>query len=207
MAPKKKSSARWLQRNWRDPYVKKARRDGYRSRAAYKLMEIDRRDRILDQGGIVIDLGAAPGGWSQLAMERVGPAGRVIAVDLLPIVPIRGVELIQGDFRDNAVVKAVTNSLDGAQATLVLSDMAPNISGVSEIDQPRAMYLAELALDLTHKVCAPRGALLVKVFEGEGLSDFRQELQGCFGRVCTRKPQSSRARSRESYLLALNYGV
>ncbi len=202
-----RSKSSWVQAHRRDPFVKRARRDGYRSRAAYKLVEIDRRDRLFWPGGIVLDLGAAPGGWAQVAAGAVGPSGRVIAVDILPMKPIRGVEFIRGDFREASVLQAVHRRLDGTQATLVMSDMAPNITGIREVDQPRAIYLAELALELARSVAAPGAMLLVKVFQGEGLEDFRRDVERSFRKVCTRKPGASRSQSRELYLLAEKFSV
>ncbi len=200
-----KSSKRWLREHFSDPHVKRSREEGYRSRASFKLREINKRDRIIRPGMTVVDLGAAPGGWSQVAAERSDPNGRVIAVDLLPMAPIPGVEFIQGDFSDQAVLDHVLNRLAGAGADLVISDMAPNMSGVKGIDQPRAMALAELALDLAARVLAPGGGLLVKVFQGAGCEEFRASLKAEFATVKTRKPEASRARSNEMYLLASGF--
>ena len=200
-----KSSKRWLREHFSDPHVKRSREEGYRSRASFKLREINKRDRIIRPGMTIVDLGAAPGSWSQVAAERSGPNGRVIAVDLLPMAPIPGVEFIQGDFSDQAVLDHVLNRLAGAGADLVISDMAPNMSGVKGIDQPRAMALAELALDLAARVLAPGGGLLVKVFQGAGCEEFRASLKAEFAMVKTRKPEASRARSNEMYLLASGF--
>jgi len=200
-----RSSGRWLRRHFDDDYVRRAQQEGYRSRAAFKLLEINERDHILHPGMTVIDLGAAPGGWSQVAAKIIGERGRVIALDVLPMDPIAGVGFIQGDFREEAVLAALMERVDEQRVDLVISDMAPNISGVKSVDQPRAMYLAELALDVARKVLAPGGALVIKVFEGEGLDELRRELRGSFKTVVTRKPKASRPASREVYMLAKNY--
>jgi len=190
-----------------DVYVRQARAAGYRSRAAYKLIEIDKRDRVLRRGGVVLDLGAAPGGWTQVAAARVGSAGKVIAVDLLPIAPVANVEIVHGDFLQRSVVEEVIKLLDGTKATLVMSDMAPNMSGMRALDQPRSLHLAEQVLAFAGEVCAPGASLLLKVFQGTGIEGFKRDLRGHFGRVCVRKPASSRSRSRELYLLARHYHV
>ena len=200
-----KTSKRWLQEHISDPHVKRSRELGYRSRASLKLLEIQRRDRLIRPGMTIVDLGAAPGGWSQVATEFTGATGRVVAVDLLPMAPIPGVAFVQGDFGDADVLEQVLTLLDGGEAGLVISDMAPNISGMKGIDQPRAMALAELALDLAGRILAPGGKLLVKVFQGEGCEAFRSSLQEAFTAVKTRKPDASRARSSEMYLLASGF--
>lgn len=200
-----KSSARWLQRHFDDAYVRKAQQAGYRSRAVFKLLEINERDHILRPGMTVIDLGAAPGGWSQVAAKIVGERGRVIALDVLPMDPLPGVFILQGDFREEAVMAELLKVVGEQRVDLVISDMAPNISGMKAVDQPRTMYLAELALDVARKVLAPGGALLVKTFQGEGIDEFRRELQRSFRTVATRKPKASRPASREVYMLAKNY--
>lgn len=206
---KKGSSRRWMQQHVADPYVREAQREGYRSRAAYKLLEIDERDKILRPGLTIIDLGAAPGGWSQVAAERLAGRGRIIALDLLPMEPIAGLDFIQGDFREQEVMDRLMQTLGvmskTGRAGLVMSDMAPNISGISSIDQPRAMYLVELALDLARRVLVPGGDLLIKVFQGEGTDALYREARNSFRTVVTRKPKSSRPHSRETYLLARNY--
>jgi 23S rRNA (uridine2552-2'-O)-methyltransferase len=202
-----KSSRRWLDRHVSDEYVKRAQREGYRSRAAYKLLEIQDRDRVLRPGQVVVDLGAAPGGWSQVASRLVGPQGRVIALDLLEMEPLAGVDLIQGDFRENEVLERLRHALGGRPVDLVISDMAPNVSGMAAVDQPRAMYLAELALDFAREVLAPGGALVMKVFQGEGFDELLRALRGEFGRVVVRKPRASRPKSREVYLVAGNFGL
>ncbi len=200
-----KSSARWLQRHFSDPYVKQAQARGLVSRAAIKLEEIETRDRFLRPGMTVVDLGAAPGGWSQVATERVGPTGRVVALDLLPLEISRGVTFIQGDFREPVIVEQLLTVLGETRVDVVLSDMAPNLSGVEAVDQPRAMYLAELALELSHQVLVGEGTLLVKIFQGTGFDDFLQNLRRHFRRVVVRKPKASRPESREVYLLARNF--
>ena len=200
-----KSSGRWLQRHFDDAYVRQAQQAGYRSRAAFKLLEINERDHILRPGITVIDLGAAPGGWTQVAARIVGERGRIIALDILPVDPIPGVGFILGDFREEEVVAALLKMAGEQRIDLVISDMAPNISGMRSVDQPQAMYLAELALDLARKVLAPGGTLLVKVFQGEGIDEYRRELRRSFKIVVTRKPKASRPASREVYMLAKNY--
>ena len=199
-----KSSRRWLDEHEHDVYVRRARDEGYRSRAVYKLLEIQQRDRVLRPGMRVVDLGAAPGGWSQLAAREVGAKGQVIALDILPMDPLPGVECIQGDFREESVLDALREALRGEPVDLVISDMAPNSSGVASVDQPRAMYLAELAMELAAEVLKPGGDLLVKLFQGEGFDDYLRDARARFQRVVIRKPESSRSRSREVYLLARN---
>ncbi len=200
-----KSSKAWLREHFSDPHVQRSRELGYRSRASAKLLEIQRRDRLVEPGMTVVDLGAAPGGWSQVAVELAGAGGRVVAVDLLPMAPIAGVDFVRGDFAEAEVLEEVLARLGGAGADLVISDMAPNISGVKGIDQPRAMALAELAWDLAGRVLARGGSLLVKVFQGEGCEAFRASLRVDFAAVKTRKPDASRARTSEVYLLASGF--
>ena len=200
-----KSSARWLREHFTDEYVKRAQKEGYRSRAVYKLLEIHEKDRLLRPGLTVVDLGAAPGGWSQLAARLVGGRGAVIALDLLPMEPLPGVGFIQGDFRETAVLERLLEMLNGRPVDLLISDMAPNTSGVKAVDQPRGMYLAELALDFARQCLRPGGDLLVKVFQGEGCDAFLKNLRTAFTTVAPRKPKASRARSAEQYLLARNY--
>jgi 23S rRNA (uridine2552-2'-O)-methyltransferase len=190
-----------------DEFVRRARQEGWRSRAVYKLMEIMEKDRILKPGMTVVDLGAAPGAWSQYAAQLVGSRGRVIAVDLLPMDPLPGVEFIQGDFREQETLDALEAALGDRPAGVVLSDMAPNISGLATVDQPRAMYLAELALDFARSRLAPGGALVTKVFQGEGSDALVADARRDFGTVRMRKPKASRGRSREFYLVAGNYRV
>ncbi len=197
-----KSSRRWLDRHVSDEFVKRAQREGYRSRAAYKLLEIQQKDRLFHPGQTVVDLGAAPGGWTQVARRLVGDAGTVIAMDLLEMEPLDGVGFIHGDFREEAPLKALRGLLAGRPVDIVISDMAPNVSGMSAVDQPRAMYLCELALDFAREVLNPGGALVVKVFQGEGFDDFVRALRADFRRVVARKPAASRPKSREVYLVA-----
>lgn len=201
------SNKRWLRDHRVDPYVKLAQQRGFRSRAAFKLLEIDERDRLLRPGMTVADLGAAPGSWSQVAAARVGDSGRVVAVDILEMDPLPHVEVIQGDFREQAVLELVLRAFEGRPADLVLSDMSPNISGMKAIDQPRAMYLAELAMDFACRVLAPQGSLLLKLFQGEGFDAFRAEAKRSFAHVSIRKPKASKSGSRETYLLARRFGV
>jgi 23S rRNA (uridine2552-2'-O)-methyltransferase len=202
---KTKSSRRWLDRHVNDAYVRRAQQEGYRSRAAYKLLEIQERDRVLRKGMTVVDLGAAPGGWSQVARRLVGPDGRVLAVDMLPMEPIPGVAALHGDFRQDDVLARLQEALGGAWVDLVLSDMAPNVSGVAAVDQPRALYLCELALDFAGKVLNPAGSLVVKTFQGEGFDTYLRQVRGIFGQVLIRKPGASRSESRELYLVAKRF--
>jgi len=202
-----KSSGRWLKEHFDDEFVARAQQMGYRSRAAFKLLEINERDRLLKPGMTVVDLGAAPGGWSQVAADIVGASGQVVALDILAMDPLPGVEVLQGDFREEAVLERLLATLDGRPVDLVLSDMAPNISGMKSVDQPRAMYLTELALDLARSVLRPGGGMLVKVFQGAGFQEYIKELRASFGQLQTRKPKASRDRSAEVYLLARNYHV
>lgn len=200
-----KSSARWLKEHFGDPFVKRAQAEGLRSRAAFKLDELLERDQLLKPGMAVVDLGAAPGGWSQLVQQRLGGKGRVFALDILPMQGIGGVEFIQGDFREQAVFDALMARLDGAPVDLVLSDMAPNISGVEAVDQARAMDLADLAADFARKCLKPGGSFLVKLFQGRGFDEYVRGLRTGFARVTLRKPKASRARSREVYALAKGF--
>jgi 23S rRNA (uridine2552-2'-O)-methyltransferase len=198
-----KSSSRWLQEHFNDPYVKRAQVEGWRSRAVFKLEELIDRDRLLKPGMTIVDLGAAPGGWSQVARERLGDKGRLIALDILPMQGIGGVEFILGDFREESVLAQLTRILAGAQVDLVLSDMAPNFSGVPTVDQPRSMHLVELAEDFATAYLKVGGAFLTKMFQGEGFDDFVRRLRGGYERVSIRKPKASRARSPEVYALAI----
>ena len=197
-----KSSQNWLKRHFDDPYVKQAQKAGYRSRAVFKLLEIQEKKRIIKPGQVIVDLGAAPGGWSQAAVPMVGRKGAVIAMDILPMDPIEGVDFIQGDFSEQDVHDQLMATINGRSVDLVMSDMAPNISGLKAVDQPRAMYLAELALDFAHEVLKPGGDFLVKVFQGEGFDEFLKQVRASFQKVVIRKPQASRPKSREVYLLA-----
>ena len=197
-----KSSHRWLQEHERDHYVQKSRTEGYRSRASYKLVELDKKDKLLRPGMTVVDLGSAPGGWSQVVADRVGSSGRVIASDILPMDTIADVTFIQGDFTDDAVFEEIMAAMNAAQADLVISDMAPNMSGIRAVDQPAAMYLVELALDLAARVLKPGGNFVAKIFQGEGFDELLKEARERFDRVAIRKPDASRSRSREIYLVA-----
>lgn len=200
--PRSKSSKSWLAEHFRDEFVKRAQREGYRSRAVFKLQEIDTRDRLLKPGMHVVDLGAAPGGWTQYAVSRVGAQGRVMALDILPMGELPGAEVITGDFTEAAVLAALEARLAGRPVDLVISDMAPNISGIGLSDQARAIYLAELALDFALRQLRPGGDFLVKTFQGQGFPEFFRSLKQGFTQVLTRKPKASRDRSRETYLLA-----
>jgi len=204
MARSKTSNA-WLAEHFNDEFVKRARKEGYRSRAVYKLQEIDARDRLLKPGMTVVDLGAAPGAWSQYLVERVGRTGRVIALDILPMEDLPGVEVLQGDFTEEATLKALLDALGGRPVDLVISDMSPNISGVDIADKARAMYLSELAVDFAAQVLKPGGAFLMKVFQGSGFSELYKGIQEKFSRVVSRKPKASRARSAEIYVLATGF--
>jgi 23S rRNA (uridine2552-2'-O)-methyltransferase len=177
-----KSSRRWLDRHFHDEYVKRAQRDGYRSRAVYKLLEIQERDRLLQPGQTVVDLGAAPGGWSQIANKIVGERGQVVALDILPMEPLEGIAIIEGDFREEAVLGELRGLLQGRPVDLVISDMAPNISGMSAVDQPKAIHLCELALDFAREALRPGGAMVIKVFQGEGFDAFLKEVRAAFGK-------------------------
>lgn len=196
-----KTSKQWMSEHVNDPFVQLAQKEGYRSRAAYKLLEIDEKDKLLKSGMVVVDLGATPGGWSQIAARKVGDSGKVIALDLLPLHPIHGVEFIQGDFREDDVLAQLEKSLGGKQIGLVISDMAPNISGVGVADQARAMYLCELALDFAVQHLRPEGGFLIKVFQGAGFEEYLKLMRGHFSKVVSRKPKASRDRSSEVYLL------
>ncbi len=204
MARSKTSNA-WLAEHFNDEFVKRARKEGYRSRAVYKLKEIDERDRLLKPGMIVVDLGAAPGAWSQYVRERVGRSGQVIALDILPMEALPGVEVLQGDFTEESTLKALLDTLGGRPVDLVISDMSPNISGVDSADKARSMYLSELALDFAAQVLKPGGAFLMKVFQGPGFSELYKAIQEKFTRVVSRKPKASRARSAEIYVLATGF--
>lgn len=202
-----KRNKRWVHEHERDSYVKQARRSEYRSRAVYKLEEIDRKDRILKKDQTVIDLGAAPGSWSQYASRRVGIHGRVIAVDMLPMESINNVNFIHGDFTDQDTLQRCLSCLQGNRVDLVMSDMAPNISGIRSTDQSRAMYLAELVLEFSISILRPGGVMLIKLFQGQGVDQYRNQLVDNFQRVIYRKPGASRDSSREFYVLASGYDV
>jgi 23S rRNA (uridine2552-2'-O)-methyltransferase len=200
-----KTSRAWMREHIKDPYVQKAKAEGYRSRAAYKLLELDKKDRLLAPGQLLIDLGAAPGSWSQVAAARLGSKGRVVAVDLLPMEPLPGVQFVQGDFREQQVLEALLVLLGGRKADLVISDLAPNISGIGVSDQARSMYLCELALEFARQCLKPGGSLLVKVFQGAGFAEFLADMRKAFVKVGSRKPEASRGRSSEMYLLGKGY--
>jgi len=200
-----KSSNDWMDEHFNDHYVMKAKEEGYRSRACYKLMEIDDKDKLIKPGMTVVDLGSAPGGWSQVAAKRVGDHGLVVASDILPMDGIAGVTFLKGDFTEEAVFDELMAILGNRPVDLVISDMAPNMSGLSAVDQPSAMYLVELALDMARQVLKPGGNYAAKVFQGEGFDEYLKDMRSSFQKVVTRKPESSRARSREVYLVAKGY--
>ncbi|EMH9442138.1 23S rRNA (uridine(2552)-2'-O)-methyltransferase RlmE [Proteus mirabilis] len=204
MANKKRSasSSRWLQEHFSDKYVQQAKKKGFRSRAWFKLEEIQQSDNIFKPGMTVVDLGAAPGGWSQYVVRQLGNKGRIIACDLLPMDPIVGVDFLQGDFRDELVLKALLDRVGDNKVQVVMSDMAPNMSGTPAVDIPRSMYLVELALDMCRDVLAPGGSFIVKVFQGEGFDEYLGQIRSLFTKVKVRKPDASRSRSREVYIVA-----
>ncbi|MBG3020975.1 MULTISPECIES: 23S rRNA (uridine(2552)-2'-O)-methyltransferase RlmE [Proteus] len=204
MANKKRSasSSRWLQEHFSDKYVQQAKKKGFRSRAWFKLEEIQQSDNIFKPGMTVVDLGAAPGGWSQYVVQQLGNKGRIIACDLLPMDPIVGVDFLQGDFRDELVLKALLDRVGENKVQVVMSDMAPNMSGTPAVDIPRSMYLVELALDMCRDVLAPGGSFIVKVFQGEGFDEYLGQIRSLFTKVKVRKPDASRSRSREVYIVA-----
>ncbi|EPM71072.1 23S rRNA methyltransferase J [Pseudomonas syringae pv. theae ICMP 3923] len=200
-----KTSHNWLKEHFDDKYVKMAQKDGYRSRASYKLLEIQEKDKIIRPGMTVIDLGAAPGGWSQVTSRLIGGQGRLIASDILEMDSIPDVTFIQGDFTEDAILEQLLEAVGNTQVDLVISDMAPNMSGLSAVDMPRAMFLCELALDLAGRVLRPGGDFLIKVFQGEGFDIYHKDIRKLFDKVQMRKPSSSRDRSREQYLLARGF--
>ncbi|MEE9309671.1 MAG: 23S rRNA (uridine(2552)-2'-O)-methyltransferase RlmE [Cocleimonas sp.] len=211
---KSKSSKGWLKEHFDDEYVRRAQQDGYRSCAIYKLIEIDKKDQLIKPGMTVVDLGAAPGGWSEYCVKKLGKKGTIIALDILPMEPIKGVTIIEGDFRENSVFDelmtvmasdVIASANKSGKADLVISDMAPNISGMDSVDMPRAYYLCELALDLARQALKPGGGLLVKLFQGEGFEEYSKELKASFSKVIMRKPKASRPRSREIYALATGF--
>ena len=205
MTRRSKSSNRWLQEHFSDPFVQQAQAQGWRSRAVFKLEEIDRKERLLNGVRCCLDLGAAPGAWSQYAQRRAGRDGRVIATDILPMEPLEGVEFVQGDFREEVVFEAILALLPERQVDVVLSDMAPNLSGMDVIDQPRCLYLSELALDMAGRVLKPQGSALIKVFQGSGFQELVRAARDRFAQVRLCKPQASRSRSPEMYLLAKDF--
>lgn len=202
---KSRSSRRWLAEHCNDDYVKRAQKEGLRSRAVFKLRELDERYRLLKPGMIVVDLGAAPGGWSEYALSRVGAQGKVLALDVLPIDAIVGVGFIQGDFREDAVLTQLREAVGAEKVQVVLSDMAPNMSGSKAVDQPRAIHLAELALEAARELLASGGTFVIKLFHGEGFDEYVREVRRGFAAVSAKKPDASRARSREVYLLATDF--
>jgi 23S rRNA (uridine2552-2'-O)-methyltransferase len=207
MVKRSKSSARWLAEHASDEFVKRAQREGWRSRAVFKLAEIQQAERLLRPGMRCVDLGAAPGGWSQYAARIIGGASRIVATDILPMDAIPGVDFVQGDFRDDGVIEQVLTAIGAPKVDLVLSDMAPNMSGIDAVDQPRSMHLAELALEFADRVLAPGGDVLVKLFQGAGFDELIRDARRRFGHVATKKPKASRTRSPEIYLLARQFGM
>lgn len=199
------SSQRWLDRQHRDQYFQKAKDSGFRSRAAYKLLEIQERDKIFRPGMTVVDLGAAPGGWSQVAAKLVGPSGKILALDILPLDSIKGVDIIQGDFQQTEVVAVLIGKLGEKTVDLVISDMAPNLSGITNVDQARTLHLAEIALEFVERVLVKEGCFLIKVFQGSGTEKYIKTLKTLFKEVHVRKPKASRSESREVYLLAKGF--
>ncbi|QLZ67453.1 23S rRNA (uridine(2552)-2'-O)-methyltransferase RlmE [Legionella sp. PC1000] len=202
-----KSSKRWLQEHFDDVFVKKAQVEGYRSRAVYKLKEVDEKESLLKPGMTVVDLGAAPGGWTQYVSERLQGRGRIIALDILPMDTIPDVDYVLGDFREDEVLQRLINLIPEHSVDLILSDMAPNMSGTTAIDIPRAMYLVELAFDFAEKMLKPGGSMLIKIFHGAGFDELVKQARSSFEKVVIRKPLASRARSKETYLLAKGYNL
>jgi 23S rRNA (uridine2552-2'-O)-methyltransferase len=203
--PRSKSSHRWLQEHVNDPYVKQAQKDGYRSRSSYKLIELNEKDRLIRPGMLVVDLGSAPGGWSQVAGRLVGDKGRVLATDILPMAPLKNVEFIQGDFTDETVFNQILAALEGAKADLIISDISPNITGIDSADQGSSIYLIELALDMARRVLKPKGNFVTKLFQGTGSDAYLKDLRTSFEKVSVRKPAASRPRSREVYVVARGF--
>jgi 23S rRNA (uridine2552-2'-O)-methyltransferase len=200
-----KSSHRWLKEHVNDPYVKQAQKDGYRSRSSYKLIELNEKDRLIRPGMLILDLGSAPGGWSQVAGRLVGDKGRVLATDILPMDSLKNVDFIQGDFTEEAVVSQIHERLNGNKLDLIISDIAPNISGIDSADQASSIYLVELALDMARQVLKPKGNFVAKVFQGVGSDDYLKQLRTSFEKVSIRKPAASRSRSREVYVVAKGF--
>ena len=200
-----KSSHRWLQEHVNDPYVKQAQKDGYRSRSSYKLIELNDKDRLIRPGMLIMDLGSAPGGWSQVAGKLVGEKGRVLATDILPMDAIKNVDFIQGDFTEEAVVNQILEALNGARPDLIISDIAPNITGIESADQGTSIYLVELALDMVRRVLKPKGNFVVKVFQGTGSDAYLKDVRTSFEKVSVRKPKASRPRAREVYVVARGF--
>lgn len=205
--PRSKSSKQWLQEHFADVYVKKAQAEGYRSRAVYKLKEIDEKERLFKPGMTIVDLGAAPGGWTQYVSQKLDGKGRIIALDILPMDALPDVDFILGDFREDSVLQQLINLIPTRSVDVLLSDMAPNMSGNVGVDIPRAMYLAELAFDFANRMLKPGGTMLMKIFHGEGFDELVKQIRLRFDRVVIRKPSASRSRSRETYLLAKGYNL
>ena len=203
--PRTKSSSEWLRRHVNDPFVKQAQLDGYRSRSAYKLIELNEKDRLIKPGMRIMDLGSAPGGWSQVAGKLVGKKGRVLATDILPMDPVPNVDFIQGDFTDEAIVEKLLAWLDGGRFDLIISDIAPNLSGIDSADQAGSMYFLELALDIVRKTLKPGANFAAKMFQGSGSDEYVKELRKSFEKVLIRKPAASRAQSREVYIVAKGF--
>ena len=200
-----KSSSQWLNEHFNDQYVKDSQKDGYRSRASYKLIELDKKDKLFKPNTVVVDLGSAPGGWSQVAVEKIGHKGKVIASDILNMDSLAGVTFIEGDFTEQSVLNRILDVLGEAKADLVISDMAPNLSGIADIDQPKSMYLVELALDMAMTTLKPNGNFVCKVFQGEGFDELSAQCKQAFKTVVIRKPSASRARSKEVYIVAKGF--
>jgi 23S rRNA (uridine2552-2'-O)-methyltransferase len=200
-----KSSRRWLQEHVNDPYVKQAQKDGYRSRSSYKLIELNEKDRLIRPGMLILDLGSAPGGWSQVAGRLVGDKGRVLATDILPMDSLKNVDFIQGDFTEEAVLNQILEQLNGNKLDLIICDIAPNISGIDSADQASSIYLVELALDMARQVLKPKGNFVAKIFQGVGSDDYLKQLRASFEKVSIRKPAASRSRSREVYVVAKGF--
>ena len=207
MSKPRRSSGSWRDRQERDPYVQRARREGWRSRAVFKLEQIDTKERLLRPGMVCVDLGSAPGGWSQYVTQKLDGKARVVAVDLLPMDALPEVDFVEGDFREDEIFEQLLEKIGEAGADLVMSDMAPNISGTKAVDQPRSMYLVELALDLARRVLKPGGSFVCKVFQGEGFDEFVRDARNSFERVRVIKPEASRSGSREVYLVARNFSL
>lgn len=205
MSKRSKSSNIWLNRQHNDAFTKQAKQQGYRSRAVYKLLEIQQKDKIFTPNSVIIDLGAAPGGWSQLAVKYIGKIGRVIAVDILAMESISGVDIIVGDFTEQNTIDQISKLLSGKKADLVICDMAPNFSGISDVDQSRAVYLSEVVLDFVKTTLKVEGCFLIKLFQGDGFDKYVQELKKCFANVAIRKPKASHSESREVYALARKF--
>jgi 23S rRNA (uridine2552-2'-O)-methyltransferase len=203
--PRSKSSNNWIRRHLNDPFVKKAQLEGYRSRSAYKLIELNEKDRLIKPNMFLLDLGSAPGGWSQVAAKLIGRNGRVLATDILPMDPIKNVDFIQGDFTEEAVVEEITKKLDGGKFDLIISDIAPNITGIDSADQASSMYFLELALDTVRKTLKPGASFVAKMFQGSGSDQYVKDLRTSFEKVLIRKPAASRAESREVFVVAKGF--